>query len=909
MKKLLIISLLFSVFANAQIVNIPDANFKAKLIALGIDTSSDGNIQQSEASLIISINIENLNISDLTGIQSFTNMLQLVCSSNQLTSLDVSGLTNLEVLDCGNNQLTNLNIIGCNNLVALRCSSNFISGTFNISNHNQLTELYIDNNNFSSINTSNCINLGFIDFYNNPLLTSLNTTNCNNLQNLSMHGVNIINSFPNLVSVNISNCPLLSIFQLIQSPLNSINVSGCVGLIRLEIYDAELTTLNLTGLINLEVLDCSINQLTLLNLTGCHNLIALACYNNQISSLDFSDNLFLVELYFNNNPPLQSIDASGCAALTNIYANGFQNLNSLNISGCTSLTNLNCSNSAITNLNLNACLNLATVDCSNNQISILEVSNLISLSVFNISLNQLTTLDVSTNKNLTDLNVLGNPLISIFAKNSSNEYINFGNIPNLNFICADETQVAVIQTQLDSANMSNTVCNSFCTFTPGGNYNTITGNVKLDTNNDGCDTLDNSQAFVRLNVNNGTNTNAVFTNSLGNYNRYVYTGNYTITPVLENQLNFSVSPANASVSFPNNNDNVATQNFCLSPIAPFIDAEIVISPITPARPGFDAKYLITYKNKGNVPITGQLSFNYNDTVLDLISPAFQSPGEIIFTYTNLLPLESRSFYITLNVNSPTETPAVNIGDILNFSATINTTLSDEIPNDNIFTYKQTVVGSYDPNDITCIEGESVAASEIGNYLHYVINFENTGTFQAENIVVKTTIDPNQFDINSLQLLSASNPIDARITGNVVEFIFHQIMLDTGGHGNVLLKVKSKNNLQQGDIVSKRADIFFDYNAPIDTGIANTTFQSLNNTIFNADNSISIYPNPANSIVNIIANSNLKSIQLYDVQGRILQTKIVNQTTENLDISNQSKGIYFLKITSDDGVKVEQIVKE
>uniref|UniRef100_UPI003752D3EF T9SS type A sorting domain-containing protein n=1 Tax=Flavobacterium sp. TaxID=239 RepID=UPI003752D3EF len=129
------------------------------------------------------------------------------------------------------------------------------------------------------------------------------------------------------------------------------------------------------------------------------------------------------------------------------------------------------------------------------------------------------------------------------------------------------------------------------------------------------------------------------------------------------------------------------------------------------------------------------------------------------------------------------------------------------------------------------------------------------------------------------------------------------------HGNVLLKVRSKNNLVTGDIVSKRADIFFDYNFPVDTGLANTTFQSLNNSSFEKDNSISVYPNPANSIVNIKANSNLKSIELYDVQGRILQTKLVNVTNEIIDISEYSNGIYFLKITSGDGVKVEQIVKE
>ena len=147
------------------------------------------------------------------------------------------------------------------------------------------------------------------------------------------------------------------------------------------------------------------------------------------------------------------------------------------------------------------------------------------------------------------------------------------------------------------------------------------------------------------------------------------------------------------------------------------------------------------------------------------------------------------------------------------------------------------------------------------------------------------------------------------TGNVVEFIFQNINLTSGGHGNVLLKVKTMNTLIQGDMVSKRADIFFDYNAPIDTGIANTVFQALNNPSFETDNSISVSPNPSKSIVNINGNFNIKSVQLYDVQGRLLQTNLVNENQTSIDISEKSKGIYFLKITSDKGIKVEKIVKE
>ena len=55
------------------IVYIPDANFKAKLIALGVDTNTDGEIQFSEALVPTVLDVSNSNIADLTGIEAFTN--------------------------------------------------------------------------------------------------------------------------------------------------------------------------------------------------------------------------------------------------------------------------------------------------------------------------------------------------------------------------------------------------------------------------------------------------------------------------------------------------------------------------------------------------------------------------------------------------------------------------------------------------------------------------------------------------------------------------------------------------------------------------------------------------------------------------------------------------------------------
>jgi uncharacterized repeat protein (TIGR01451 family) len=292
-----------------------------------------------------------------------------------------------------------------------------------------------------------------------------------------------------------------------------------------------------------------------------------------------------------------------------------------------------------------------------------------------------------------------------------------------------------------------------------------------------------------------------------------------------------------------------------------------------------------------------------------IAPDAQSTGSLVWNYTDLLPFESRNFYINWQVNSPTDTPPVQIGDILDFTATINPVATDEVPADNVYLLHQTVADSFSFNNISCLEGSVVAPSEIGNYLHYAINFENTGTAAAENIVVRTVIDPAQFDLGSLQLISSSLATDTRITGNVVEFIFSHVNLDIGGHGHILLKIKTNSSLVEGDSVTRRADVFFDYNAPVDTGLVTTVFQNLSDTGFEIDASIAVSPNPASGSVWVKAENAIKSIELYDAQGRILSTSIVNDKESKINIAQQATGIYFVKVITVKGLKVQKLVKE
>ncbi len=514
---------------------------------------------------------------------------------------------------------------------------------------------------------------------------------------------------------------------------------------------------------------------------------------------------------------------------------------------------------------------------------------------------------MNNNVNLNNVNFMTNPLEIVLMKNGSFQsyptgietgtgYIDVPNTP-VQFICADEFETNYWQSIFQNI----IVATTYCSFTPGGDFNTITGIMIVDVNNNGCDAFDLPHPNIKININDGTSEGSTFTNNSGSYNFYTEAGNFVLAPSIENQSWFNFSPATASITFPDNNNNAFTQNFCIAANGVHPDLEIVIAPIVPARPGFDAMYQIVYKNKGNQTLTGNLNFNYNDSVLDFVSstiiPDSQATGNLSWNYSNLLPFESRSINVVLNVNSPTETPAVNIGNTLSFSSNINPVSGDENPLDNSFAMNQVVVGSYDPNDKTCLEGTTISPTKIGDYLHYNINFENTGTAAATFIVVKDEIDTTKFDISSLQVMNSSHSMYTRITGNKVEFIFENINLGANQYGNVVFKIKTKNTLVTGNTVTNNANIYFDYNFPITTNTASTTFQTLSNTVQTLDNSISVFPNPTSSFLTITSEFIIKSIELFDVQGRVLQYNSHNDTSMILDVSDKSNGIYFVRLSN------------
>lgn len=159
------------------IISIPDKNFKAALIAAGVDKNNDGEIQKTaEAALVTKFEFYERNISSLEGIQYFENLTSLNCAINNITELDLTKNTKLTIVYCIRNKIKSLDLSKNPKLETLGCSGNALT-SLDVSANKFLKSIECADNQLASLDLSNNKNLTWVDCKRNKL-TSLNVTGC-----------------------------------------------------------------------------------------------------------------------------------------------------------------------------------------------------------------------------------------------------------------------------------------------------------------------------------------------------------------------------------------------------------------------------------------------------------------------------------------------------------------------------------------------------------------------------------------------------------------------------------------------------------------------------------------------------------------------------------------------------------
>lgn len=395
-----------------------------------------------------------------------------------------------------------------------------------------------------------------------------------------------------------------------------------------------------------------------------------------------------------------------------------------------------------------------------------------------------------------------------------------------------------------------------------------------------------------------------------------YDFSYVINSQLAPYLSTTTSYNNIS---PNLTGGLALY-FPIAITAPFNDASVAVIPFGQPRPGFAYYNAITYKNTGTLPTSGTVTFTKDPQVnFSYVSPSTTVPTATGFTYnySNLGP--NQEGYILIAMIVP-PIPTVNIGAILTNSASIVSTANDVNPSNNSFSNSQVVIGSYDPNDKMESHGPQIQFNQFtaNDYLYYTVRFQNEGTADALTVRIEDVLDA-QIDPTSIRMIAASHPYLMRRTNNHLVWTFDNINLpptsvnEAASKGYVMFKVKLNPGFAVGSVVPNTANIYFDTNPAVITNTFNTQFVALNTAEFDSGNFV-ISPNPATNNVEIQLQNTAETIErisITDVLGKTIRSiNTVSNNQVQIDVSDFSKGIYFVEITTASHLKqVKKLVIE
>ena len=306
---ILLITLFVFTFSNAQIVDIPDANFKYELVNTicanlenngapntDVDTNDDGEIQVSEAQAVYYLNLDkdsstpnSEKIVSMEGIQSFTNINLLYFKYNLVTEIDLSQNLLLRDFRCVNNEMVDLDFTQNPNLKIIWCHNNQLTN-IDVSQNINLESIQCQNNQLSTLDVSQCLNLERIFCHYNQIL---------NLEVPPSLALIDITCFQNQLSeLDVTLNLNLEYLQCNFNNLESLDVSQNLNLEELHCGENNLESLDLSQNINLEGFTCSDNQLEYLNLKNGTNtsLDYMVATNNpnltciQVDDVDFANN-------------------------------------------------------------------------------------------------------------------------------------------------------------------------------------------------------------------------------------------------------------------------------------------------------------------------------------------------------------------------------------------------------------------------------------------------------------------------------------------------------------------------------------------------------------------------------------------------------------------------------------------
>ncbi len=256
--------------------NFPDKVFRA-YVKENFDTDGNGKLSKAEINAVTAIDVCDMGIANLKGVERFTNLESLSCKSNKLKSLDIRKNTKLWLLSCSFNALTKLDVSKNTKLTYLDCSVNKLK-TLVVSKLKLLESLNCESNALTELDVSKNTKLTTLNCFDNKL-KALNVSRNTKLESLYC-------SFNALTKLDVSKNTKLTTLDCSDNKLKTLDVSKCKALTDLVCSENALARIDVSKNTALERLSCSQNALDKLTLGSTKKLRMLFTWDTKLKTID-----------------------------------------------------------------------------------------------------------------------------------------------------------------------------------------------------------------------------------------------------------------------------------------------------------------------------------------------------------------------------------------------------------------------------------------------------------------------------------------------------------------------------------------------------------------------------------------------------------------------------------------------
>ncbi|PKQ60168.1 hypothetical protein BZG02_20500 [Labilibaculum filiforme] len=959
-----------SITLNAQNINIPDVNFKKALVEnTAINTDGDGEISESEAVAFTgSINIAELNISDLTGIEYFINITQVNCRSNKLTSLDLSKNTAITSLYCYYNDLTSLDLTNNTAITNLYCYYNDLP-SLDLKNNTAITHLNCSDNQLISLDLANNTDITYLDCDGNNL-TSLDLTNNTAITSLTCSDNQlIILDLTNNTAITYLNCENnkfpFSELQKIKTKYSEFSYISTKKLFspieKADAFDIDYSdealidgtaTVFTWYAINDKIVDETVVSKTG---NGIYKFLKQGIYYCKMTNETFPEAELTTEsVTINNNNIIEIPDANFKKALvdnTSINTNedteisdfeallttslelGSKNIADLtSIEYFTNLISLSVYNNHLKSLDLNKNTAITSLNCGYNQLISLDLTNITAITKLYCYYNDLTSLDLTNNTAIASLYCDGNNLTSLDLTN--NTAITSLDCQNNQLTSLDLTNNTTITSldcgsnQLTSLDLTNNtaITSLYC----GSNQLT-----SLD--------LANNTAIASLNCNNNKFPFSELQKIKERYSELAYDSNKRLFSAINEIINYQIDYSSevlidgneTSFKWYRENSEVSAEDLQEDGNGMFTflkDGAYYCEMTNASFPNLTLKTntISIYNNDiVNIPDANFKKALVENTLLNLDGDNEISEYEAA-TYKEELNVSNKSISDLTGVAYFTSITKLtcNYNQISSMDLSENSQLKELDCSHNKLT-DLNIYSNSSLNTLNCSYNElsDLSLSEYNNYR-----------------LIKLNIDQNHLPLSNLNKIKAINPKLIEVDKLSADYMSRQFDV----FDEVNKEVDYELNYSEEALFNEKETTFrwtTDYGMTevndestiqkVKTGV----FKFLKSGTYHCEmtneefpdivvatsaitiniatginevlkSSIQVYPNPVITDLNIKFEKNEdRMIYIYDVKGQIQVQQESFSSSEQLNISNLKNGMYILKIQSKSGVISYKILKQ